>query len=189
MLIAAALLTFASPSTIQFPATPITAIRKIECGRWQGTATVIAPGVLLSVDHVTSPGWCVDTASGRVAKVYIADKEKDFSLLEMDTTGIMPMKYTCSRFMQGQFYWAYGYGRGQYQIRTQLARDYYSKDETLADGTKFPGMRLLGGSLEHGMSGGPIISSSGYVYGLNNISNGWTHSYSRELADTPLCKK
>lgn len=175
---------------VYFPEQEITAIRKIVCGgRWQGTATVIAPGILMSVNHVTSPGTCVDEESGKIAKVYLQDADKDFSLLFMDTTGIMPIKYTCSKFKTGQAYYSYGYGRGKYQIRTQIAKDYYSTDEQLQDGAKFPGMRFLIGSLEHGMSGGPIISSSGYIYGLNNISNGWSRSFSRELADTPLCKK
>jgi len=171
------------------PAAPLTAIRKIICGPYQGTAFVIGKGVLVSVDHVTSPGGCYDAEDGRQYSAYIEDRANDFSLLTGDTTGLPAMRYTCSRFRTGQISYAYGYGKGVYQIRPNIASPVYSTTQTLDDGTPFPGMRLLGGSLQSGMSGGPIISREGYVFGLNNISNGWTRTYSRELADTALCKK
>jgi hypothetical protein len=173
------------------PAIQHDAIRKIMCDQGQGTAFVIADGVLVSAEHVTENTGCFDLLTKQEIRTYHTDSLRDFSLSYMDTTGIVPMKYSCKRFRTGKSYYTFGYGAGRYMVNHLIGGKAYSPDDLSVGGQMggWGGMRLLSGLMIGGQSGGPITDAKGIVHGINNVSNSYNIAYSYELADTVLCKR
>lgn len=166
----------------------------IECQVGQefylGTAFQITPTVLVTAGHVTGsrPNTCLQLDQDKKLVVYDTNSDRDVSLLATYKTSDSPtLKYSCQGFHPGETYYSLGYAHGKELLLVKLTA--LKGRYNLYEEPTPHGFQLLTGLIYSGMSGGPILNSSGIVIGINNASNyNNGRSLSRPLQDTSLCQ-
>lgn len=201
MLLAAIALATSTPtdniqSFTRPPAMDISAIRRIQCDHWSGSGFLIADGIMVTADHVMNGATgCVDQASGSKLLTYKTDKAHDLALVTGPglPTDIPYVRISCSRFVTGEKYLAYGitsFAQPRSIVRNNVltaTADYTPKGYTFSDGMKVEGARYFIGYAAPGMSGGPVADINGYAHGLVTGGSAYFSVY-YEFADGILCK-
>lgn len=170
------------------------AVRLANCGdgdrRWRGTIVHIGHLRYMTAFHVGN-GICYDAKTGTKLNLVYSDPGNDFAILEsprdLDSS---ILKISCIPFIAGRTYHSIGWAIGEQLVVEELKATsshtgmFFMIEQNIAFH-----MRVLIGSIIPGMSGGPIIDDNWNVYGINNAtSDKGTRGYSREMADTALCK-
>jgi hypothetical protein len=130
--------------------------------------------------------------------MYKDDKKHDFALMTGNLPQDLPyIGISCERFKKGREYFSFGitqargewfdYPRPLVRMNTIEATSYYTGPGALVSGKLQPGMRILKGAIEYGMSGGPVIGSDGLARAANNAGNS-VRTLLYEFADTILCQ-
>jgi len=187
---------FATPSA----AINLSDIHTIYCaysgGIYQGTAFVIAKGVLATANHVTEGTHCFDATANKPVKAYKTDKRHDFALFtgNIDANGPY-IKYSCQRPTPGDYYISYGWSAAGLKdffnpiLRNnviQATNKFDTKPNDVPGFLNAVGMRYYNGAIAEGTSGGPVATMDGTVLAVNNAgTNEDTVDY--DLADTGLC--
>lgn len=164
---------------------PPQAFAEIVCvdrtGITAGTAFRIGPGLMLSVNHVTSAkGQCF--VGGKPMTIRYTSRATDFSMIGGGPEGPF-LKVDCGGFVKGHSYLALGYARGLPEL---------TRVELTANGEMYQGRAVLTGMfvVVPGQSGGPIIDKeTGEVTGVveaENFEEGT--SWSIPLSATPACQ-
>ena len=164
------------------PATDMNAIIVIQCGASaRGTAFWIAPTRLISAEHVTRNGAC-RTLDGEALPTVHEDPVHDIAELRGPNIG-RHLTVRCSGFREGRAYFATGYAQGLYRHTSRLIATRHR------DGGA-GGLQVLLGQVFHGMSGGPVVDTSGRVTGIvNRLIVAMPFSESRSLKETFLCRR
>jgi hypothetical protein len=146
----------------------------------------------LTAAHVAAASVCFDAATRMPLKVNYIDKHLDFAVFESPIKlDNMVYKLSCQHFRQGHTYHAVGWAEGNDLTAMDLvATEKYSDKWFIIEGTTMGHMKEFHGMIIPGQSGGAVMDENWTAYGVNNASDdGSVLSWSRELADTPLCKK
>jgi len=176
-------------------ANPMDGIRQVLCGDpkthalWTGTMVHVAPHTYLTANHVAQfDSVCFDVATHQQLVVSYNDPTNDFAMIsavkELDN---VIFKVSCEPFKTGKDYYSIGYPDSFPVVIKVKATPTYTNQYFKVEGKNWYHMRQMRGPILHGMSGGPMFDKNFVIHGINNAANNvW--SWSRELADTQLCK-
>jgi hypothetical protein len=162
-----------------------------EGNAWWGTMVHYSKDRYLSVSHVASNGLCYDAKTMVPLKVTLNDGLNDFAIFQSPIPlDNKILKISCDSFKINQTYYSIGWAEGQYLIKMPLkAMNKYTNKRFTVDEKPALHFRLLQGKIIPGMSGGPMIDENWVIHGMNNaVWDDINTSYSRELADTAVCK-
>lgn len=164
-------------------AMPYAAIKLVRCGRATGTAFQIGPDTLMTAQHVTANGPC--SIDGEPVETVKENASLDYAILRGKGSAVL--RISCERPRKGRVYRGIGYAGGTYRMDARLTgkRGYFLNLRQLS----LWGMSMFDGNSIPGMSGGPILDSSGRVVALINAGNHRLNStLGRAMADTSLCR-
>jgi len=171
----------------------LSSVVRISCGHLSGTAEVISRDIVLTAYHVVrqSVEEGVACGIGQVPATPIyTNKALDFAIMSTTTGNSARYAVDCKGFKVGSEYFAIGYPIDQFVVTRLIATDKFSSSEVHDGEQPLTGLRLLNGSVYHGMSGGPIVDKHGILVGTVVATNDdYTQAASRELKDTVLCTK
>lgn len=167
-----------SPGASRFAAYPL--IHQVKCAKVLGTAFRIGRTTFETAAHVASNVGC--TIDGAPVSIASIDGQLDAATISAPIPSPDAAQIDCGGFKVGQWYWADGYANG---LPLQLLMPVYAAAYHHASGLQI----LVGPELFiPGMSGGPVMDSSGRVVGIVNAYNReYRVSLSRALKDTNVC--
>jgi S1-C subfamily serine protease len=180
-----------SPSITSSYFINLNSIVRIRCGPLLGTAVVVDHNILYTVNHVLFKSQNC-TLNGNPLTVIYQNKSLDFAVVSGDTGKIPRIEINCSGFVTSEQYFLIGYAEGtEFAINKGIATEQFGDFIDRPTGQPFDHVRILTGESHHGMSGGPILDSSGRLVGIiNAVSIGKiSRTYSREMKDTFACEK
>lgn len=190
------------------PSVDLSAIRFLVCmtadgEMYSGSGFLIGPHQMVTAFHVAEGSWqkmprtppkCMDVATKTEVITYKTDRMHDIALMTGPglPTDIPYLTYICSKPEPKQAYIAYGItGYGQqdtiFRNNTVIATKQFTKSDGIVEGVSSPGLRIYGGAIAPGMSGGPVTDVFGRVVAIVNAGNSH-ESLLYDLADTMLCK-
>jgi hypothetical protein len=154
-------------------------VHRVDCVEGRGTAFRVGSTHWISVAHVASLHGC--TVDGAPIAVTQLDYVRDFARFDTKGSG-NGLRVNCGGFVAGEWVWAIGHARG---LPFQTAMALYVTYAKMPDGKRI----LIGpATVIPGMSGGPLLDSSGAVVGtINAYIPGTEISLSRDLRDTSIC--
>lgn len=174
-----------------------------------GTGVAIGENKIITDEHVIR-GMTFCTFNGEVIlpkQIKYKDNNIDLAVIEISTASMVIAETNCSRLVTSEEYMGIGYPAGFYQkinmgesadplvipapVATNLVamKEYEDFIPTKEDKFRSNHLRIVGGYVRPGMSGGPVFDKDWKVRGLMNALVGSNHAMIRELADTPLCKE
>ena len=150
------------------------AIVQIRCGNARGTGFHIGEGRYITADHVTRGRVCA--IEGVPVEMVRTSQPLDIS----EVRGVpLPDKLdvNCRGIRFARVYRSVGWGEMNYRLTLPLIAT-RNRDADSA------GLNVMVGTIERGMSGGPVIDAKGKVAAINN-----RHSPARvrSMGDTWLC--
>lgn len=155
---------------------PQDSVVMLSCGNagW-GTATRVAPDLYVTAAHVTDVGNC--RVDGTPITDVVSDSVTDTATFR-GPAGTAVMPYSCRhRYRPGAVYLSVGYVERIPLVRLELPH--------ISAGTTSDGFARFVGEMIPGMSGGPSISETGELAGVNSMR--WP-ARTRPISDTPLCR-
>lgn len=177
-------------------------IRNIRCIReptengtisaFRGTAFYIGDNRFVTAAHIIENSThCIDS-SGIVVTVDYIDGNNDIALLSMGNNileRLTPLRVNCDGYHNNTIYHSFGYsGISGFSMANLIATEYQTSSTYKIEGTLVAGMNVLSGTIEPGMSGGPIFNDNGEVVGLNNARTlDGNYAFSYDLKDTIIC--
>jgi hypothetical protein len=166
-------------------------VRKIQCGKYVGTAWHIRKGIWMTAGHVTQDkkDKYVCSIENHIGDIIYFDEKEDTALVYIPDITASDAHITCKPFVNYREYRSIGFATGRALISTDITALPFYKDFDMKD-VDLPHMRLMYGLIIPGMSGGPIVDRYGVVFGINTLSviKDNSRSASRELRDTILCR-
>lgn len=167
-------------------------VQNIVCGGQTGSAFYIDETTIVTANHVAENNTCVDRGSTN-------NRSREIEVIARDSTGDVAVlrgprvsrdrAYTinCDGFIPGERYYGAGYVQdgSQYRSVPMTARnEAYRVD---LDGQTTLGS--LDGSVQQGMSGGPIVNDRGEVVGIITAQprDNTNITLSQEMRDTRFC--
>lgn len=164
---------FASASPMDAPV-EYGAIVKVECGNARGTGFHLGGGRYVTADHVTRGRVCAIAG----VPVAVVRTSEPLDISELHGLPIPDaLELNCRGVKAGRVYRSVGWGQMNYRLTLPLIAT-RNRDADSA------GLNVMVGTIERGMSGGPVIDAKGKVVALNN-----RHSPARvrALSDTWIC--
>jgi hypothetical protein len=171
----------------EFPPTIFTHhpyVERVSCFNASGTAFKISDGRWLTAAHVADNLGC--TIDGKPITILEMDEAGDFAIIDVPDNRKGGIEVNCLGYRDGQWVWGLGHGRGYREPQIVSARYsavltwLYSKKWGILEGNRFV----------PGMSGGPVLDSTGRVVGLVNAYGIYQRiSFSRQLRDTSICHR
>jgi|SRR5690606_22318024 len=157
----------------------ISSVLAVACGPDTSSATYLDGSLLVTAAHAVSDGVC--RVDGRLIPKTYSSRLDDVVYGEMSLPGVKAMPYSCEPMTPGEVYVMIGHARS---VEGEVSDRYANiRSPALAH------MRIVTGLADPGMSGGPVVSKDGVVFGVvsaRNVQMGVT--FVKELRDTPICK-
>lgn len=167
-------------------------VQNIVCGGQTGSAFYIDETTLVTANHVAESDTCVNRGPTN-------NRSREIEVIDRDSTGDVAVlrgprvsrerTYTvnCDGFVPGEHYYGGGYVQdgSEYRSVPMTARnEAYRVD---LDGQTTLGS--LDGSVQQGMSGGPIVNDRGEVVGIITAQprDNTNITLSQEMRDTHFC--
>jgi S1-C subfamily serine protease len=162
------------------------AIPKLICGRMTGTGVYISSTTVITASHVVASDVCT-TPNGREFTIRSIESENDFAVLRTSPANVQPYRLNCDGFIAGETYEAGGYANGRSFRSVALVARNEMYEIGGEDGTFY----ALNGRVEQGMSGGPIVNSSGEIVGIISAVRRDNRSITlaKEIRDTVFCAR
>jgi S1-C subfamily serine protease len=198
--------TLTPPSTSQTYQIPLSSVLRLRCDDGMGTGAIIGPRDAVTAAHVVGDSeYClVLSEAGEPlvrANIVERDAKLDYARLSLDLEDEVPEDYIipfrCEPMRNSSLYMAIGYAHGNvFVLQMGRASNTYYRVST-TDGNSFHHLRKLVGTVpgraavQKGMSGGPVVNQYGELVGTviaRPRPSDNPNFFSREIADTPLCK-
>ena len=163
-------------------------VQNIVCGGQTGSAFYIDETTLVTANHVAESDTCLNQTRRGGIEVVERDSNGDVAVLRGPR---VPREQTypvnCDGFVPGEHYYGGGYAYGsEYRAIPMTARnEAYRVTDDKGETT----LGSLDGSVQQGMSGGPIINDRGEVVGVITAMprDNSNITLSQEMRDTRFC--
>jgi hypothetical protein len=160
---------------------------------WSGTMVHYENQRYITANHVASKNAkCVDADTETALETVYNDENNDFAIVQAPKNlDNVYFKISCEPFQKNKVYQSIGWAGGIVLLEVDVkATGNYTDKKFIVENAVNYHLREFKGLIYPGMSGGVMVDDNYTVYGINNVADDATgQSWSREMADTALCKK